>query len=772
MDYVKYGLADVIENPGVITDIRMKAVNEVFSSIKYLVIYNCPHLHNPQNWITDHSRWSRLVDLTLVRCHAIKLESFSQFIELLPSLEFISLDKMFREPPKVSPRPSLEFISLVLVPVSLLSRKNPLVLVLVSLLSRKNPLVLVPVSLLRRKNPLVLVPVSLLRRKNPLVLVPVSLLSRKNPLVLVLVSLLSRKNPLVLVPVSLLRRKNPLVLVPVSLLSRKNPLVLVLVSLLSRKNPLVLVPVSLLRRKNLLVPVSLLRRKNPLVLVPVSLLRRKNLLVPVSLLRRNNLLVPVSLLRRNNPLVLVPVSLMSRKNPLVLVPVSLLSRKNPLVLVPVSLLSRKNPLVLVPVSLLRRKNLLVPVSLLRRKNPLVLVPVSLLRRKNPLVPVSLLRRKNPLVLVLVSLPTLGLTGNKKVWTGPSGVQCVVKKPPVVMSDSDSGEGPARPQAPVRPQQQHTTYPPEPPQPTGKTATAKETATHSSEYSCFGDPITGKPQGRWETRGRSGLAAPAVGLAPAQRDGLEVGLTTQPLEGQEEGIGPQRGGRIWGREQEQRGWRPGTLLGYEGHGGEKTSGQSSREVNGAELQPRGLRDGFPSRPVTRARSRLSSVPLVSESELSKPKPRVTVNRKRTADKSTSPSDTVTEDDHVQVLTLKSKNLVGITLTNCGITDLVLKDCPKMMFVHATRCRVLKHLKVESAPIVNRFNYAQYKKLDMEQVLDQILCMPPERNRIIYMRPMQQIDSLALDRKLFRGPYPYHIAIIHEFSNPPNVRNKEW
>ncbi|CAB1325184.1 unnamed protein product [Coregonus sp. 'balchen'] len=284
---VKYGLADVIENPGVITDIRMKAVNEVFSSIKYLVIYNCPHLHNPQNWITDHSRWSRLVDLTLVRCHAIKLESFSQFIELLPSLEFISLDQMFREPPKVSPRPSLEFISLVLVPVSLLSRKNPLVLVPVSLLRWKNPLVLVPVSLLSRKNPLVLVPVSLLSRKN--LLVPVSLLRRKN--LLVPVSLLSRKNPLV--PVSLLRRKN--LLVPVSLLSRKNPLV----------------PVSLLRRKNLLVPVSLLRRKNPLVLVPVSLLRRKNLLVPVSLLRRKNPLGPWSqtaCLVGRTPLVLVPQS--------------------------------------------------------------------------------------------------------------------------------------------------------------------------------------------------------------------------------------------------------------------------------------------------------------------------------------------------------------------------------------------------------------------------------------------------------------------------------
>lgn len=202
---------------------------------------------------------------------------------------------------------------------------------------------------------------------------------------------------------------------------------------------------------------------------------------------------------------------------------------------------------------------------------------------------------------------------------------------------------------------------------------------------------------------------------------------------------------------------------EGHS-ERTAGHQQGSSH------RSPTDEFPRRPVTRARSRLSSVPLVCESELPKAKPRVAVKRKRMADKSTSTSDPVTEDDHVQVLSLKSKNLVGITLTNCGITDLVLKECPKMMFVHATRCRVLKHLMVESAPIVNRFDYAQCKKLDMEHVLDQILRMPPERNRIIYMRPMQQIDSLTLEKKLFSGPYPYHIAIIHEFSNPPNVRNK--
>lgn len=69
--------------------------------------------------------------------------------------------------------------------------------------------------------------------------------------------------------------------------------------------------------------------------------------------------------------------------------------------------------------------------------------------------------------------------------------------------------------------------------------------------------------------------------------------------------------------------------------------------------------------------------------------------------------------------------------------------------ATRCRVLKQLRVESAPIVNRFDYAQCKKLDMEQVLDQILRMPPERNRIIYMRPMHQVSNLECLYVIFKN-----------------------
>lgn len=43
-------------------------------------------------------------------------------------------------------------------------------------------------------------------------------------------------------------------------------------------------------------------------------------------------------------------------------------------------------------------------------------------------------------------------------------------------------------------------------------------------------------------------------------------------------------------------------------------------------------------------------------------------------------------------------------------------------------------------------------------------------VFALTPVLQIDTVALERQLFQGPYPYHIAIVHEFSNPPNIRNK--
>ncbi|XP_026544293.1 F-box only protein 38 isoform X3 [Notechis scutatus] len=430
-DLVKYGLADVVENPGIITDIGMKAVNEVFSSIKYLVIYNCPHLHNPSSWITDHSRWTRLFDLTLVRCHAIKLDSFSQFIELLPSLEFISLDQMFREPPKGCARVGLSAGTGIGVSSALVSNQNS---------------------------------------------------------------------------------------------NNEND---------NNNNH---------QNNNANIHHNNHQQAND-----------QN--------EENELRQEEQMEEQQNA-----------------------------------------------------ADALNEIEEVAQEDGVALVEShsEAIATNQALLPMEI----------------------DEEQAGPSGLQPSVNLAPITVHDSDSED---------------------------------EDENMASSRSCITNSI-----------------------AQSYSDGEE--RVRDPVEIQE--------------------------------------------------------------------------PL----EAAKPKSRHSVKRKRTADKSTSTSDPVIEDDHIQVLTLKSKNLVGITLTNCGITDLVLKDCPKMMFIHATRCRVLKHLKVENAPIVNRFDYAQCKKLNMDQVLDQILRMPPERNRIIYLRPMQQVDTLTLEQKIFSGPYPYHICVIHEFSNPPNVRNK--
>ncbi|XP_012881027.1 PREDICTED: F-box only protein 38 isoform X4 [Dipodomys ordii] len=428
-DLVKYGLADVVENPGIITDIGMKAVNEVFSCIKYLAIYNCPHLHNPYNWISDHSRWTRLVDINLVRCHALKLDSFGQFIELLPSLEFISLDQMFREPPKGCARVGLSAGTGIGVSSALVSNQNS-----------------------------------------------------------------------------------------------------------NNDND-------------------------------------NNAQNNNANIHDNNHHHPDDSDEEND--------------------------------------FRQD---------LQAGEQQFAADALNEMEDMVQEDGEVIGESGSDTPAH----SQAIMPVDVD----------EEQAGPSGIQRVVKPTPITVHDSESDD---------------------------------------------------------------------------EEDSLEL---------QEVWI-PKNGTRRYSEREEKPG-----------------ESAQSREL----------------------------------SEVAKTKPRHAMKRKRTADKSTSTSDPVIEDDHVQVLVLKSKNLVGVTMTNCGITDLVLKDCPKMMFIHATRCRVLKHLKVENAPIVNRFDYAQCKKLNMDQVLDQILRMPPERNRIIYLRPMQQVDTLTLEQKLFSGPYPYHICIIHEFSNPPNVRNK--
>ncbi|KAL4631528.1 F-box only protein 38 isoform X2 [Arapaima gigas] len=612
-ELVKYGLADVIENPGIITDIGMKAVNEVFTSLKYLVIYNCPHLHNPHNWFSDHARWNRLVDLTLVRCHAIKLESFSQFIEMLPSLEFISLDQMFREPPKGCARVGLSAGTGIGVSSALVSNQN----------------------------------------------------SNND----------NNNNH---------HQNNN--------------------NAAANAAPANIPPHN---EEN--------QEGREVVQAPHQDDREQEV---------------------NN------------------------------------------------VDEVVQENMEVEAAME------VAVP-----EQDPPGPSDAVDQTRA-----VDHERAGSSACMRVSTDPNrSRQCRTKCEaawwPQQQYPSFSCKCVCKGKTPLRrrgaPPQEHSCE-------KGCQVTSEQikadmkAATESSDHGGRGsrDPGAGCTAGgcvcsiRWRedsANQEEGAGAVAAGGEGAVRARCTCNRArNSPEDRTRGGTHPQAQGP--GAEP-ARGEGPGprevineaparTRAAPEGHGdnGERSSGRGNQDDRGNAAHNRTVGEGFPRRPVTRARSRLSSVPLMSETELTTTKPRVTVKRKRTADKATSTSDPVTEDDHVQVLTVKSKNLVGITLTNCGITDLVLKDCPKMMFVHATRCRVLKHLKVENAPIVNRFDYAQCRKLDMEQVLDQILRIPPERNRIIYMRPMQQVDSLSLERKLFSGPYPYHISMIHEFSNPPNIRNK--
>uniref|UniRef100_A0A3Q1H689 F-box domain-containing protein n=1 Tax=Anabas testudineus TaxID=64144 RepID=A0A3Q1H689_ANATE len=579
-ELVKYGLADVIENPGIITDIGVKVVNEVFTNIKHLLIYNCPHLHNPHYWITDQSRWSRLVDLTLVRCHAVKLESFSQFIELLPSLEFICLDQMFREPPKGCARVGLSAGTGIGVSSALVSNQNS-------------------------------------NNDN----------NNNNHH--------HHNNEANLPPA------------PPPVINNNNQ-----------------------RPSGTIVP------KPPLVISDSDSEEDEGLV---------SRLIPASCVQE-------PAAHTE----------GISTTRNPAVMI---LRKGKTPL---------------------RRNNNVAVSVGQTKAQ---VSESTCEKSCQVTSEQIKADMKAAAENS--WrTTSKGITI------------EAGETTARPGADNGIAQRNISAGAE-----GRTG--MRPMTGSGGRTGPGSVMSRQVGPDWTNDGAEGGGSCArdvrvrQGSGPASVDNSEPRCATV-----------------------NRAARVPTLPAGQGERQPAHAESHSSARSGPQQGRARYEDFVPRRPLTRSCTRMSSVPLVPETA----RPRVAVRRKRMADKSTSTSDPVTEDDHVQILSLKSKNLVGITLTNCGITDLVLKDCPKMMFIHATRCRVLKQLRIESAPILNRFDYAQCKKLNMEQVLDQILRMPPERNRIIYMRPMHQIDSVALERQLFQGPYPYHIAIVHEFSNPPNIRNK--
>ncbi|XP_020503432.1 F-box only protein 38 [Labrus bergylta] len=708
-ELVKYGLADVIENPGIITDIGIKVVNEVFTNIKYLLIYNCPHLHNPHHWITDQSRWSRLVDLTLVRCHAIKLESFSQFIESLPSLEFICLDQMFREPPKGCARVGLSAGTGIGVSSALVSNQN-------SNNDNDNnnnnhhhneanlPPAAPPVVNNNNNNNINNVNNNNQRQQQHAVEVNGMEEDEEEEEVM-----LEEEN----MEVEPQRERKGAKQEEVQEAADESPGPSRPADTAKPPDEEQAGPSGLVKQNR---PPHDSTPKAPLAISDSDSEEEEGLM---------SRLMPASSLQQQTSRTEGKGKTPLRRSATVSAPVADSATAG------VSATAGAS----VPTGVLAPKGDSAPAG--------VSVPATVSVSARVSVPAGLS------VPVGVSGAQLGDKVRAQVCGGSCEKSCQVSSEQIKADmkaaaetsrrtsskgvSTELGETPSRPGADSGPARG-----------TGSTGTAVRTGVR---------PVYGSV-------GRTG---PGMVGGNAHR-----GTTTT-----DRSTGTRTSEGLDGPPVAEEGQRsaPTAADSPVPRGAPRRPGDRPPTAGSGVLQgPDSDRDFVPRRPLTRSCSRMSSVCLLPETDLSRSKPRVSVRRKRMSDKSTSTSDPVTEDDHVQVLSLKSKNLVGITLTNCGITDLVLRDCPKMMFIHATRCRVLKQLKVESAPIVNRFDYAQCKKLDMEQVLDQILRMPPERNRIIYMRPMHQVDSVALERQLFQGPYPYHIALVHEFSNPPNIRNK--
>ncbi|XP_048459706.1 F-box only protein 38 isoform X2 [Rhincodon typus] len=672
-ELVKHGLADVVENPGIITDIGMKAVNEVFPCIKYLAIYNCPHLHNAHNWITDHSRWSRLVDLTLVRCHAIKLESFSQFVEMLPSLEFISLDQMFREPPKGCARVGLSAGTGIGVSSALVSNQNS---------NNDND-----------------------NQNNH------ANINNNN----------NEENDA--------RQERAVPDLP-------NPVNDQGLEAVQGSRPNGAECNSDQNSGHSVTPMDIDEEQaGPSGLQPT--------------VKVNPVMVHDSDSEDEDEYSMDTSGTLNGNDTGDNYSDGDEKKKATPMLCESSGICGKGKAPLRKKSPINQSGLLAP-SQAEESSCEKGCQVTSEQIKADMKAASDAPERNR------SKDVSSGTGTCSAPLKTTNTSTVASPPYIESNRTAPVNGGCRHCSPT-----YSSHP--------------GSGIHAC--SCTSNAV-GDSSGSNERNARNSSVHTGCICNTSQVNESRTGECSEadkPSTSSSSGncdLSEYCSTDSTNSEFSQR-TSSTCAQGQISISNGRTCIDGTRDAENSNHPPcfNGTQhEGYPRRPVTRASSKYSQVPLITEPDISKPKSRQSVKRKRTADKSTSTSDPVIEDDHVQVLNLKSKNLVGITLANCGITDLVLRDCPKMMFIHATRCRVLKHLKVENTPIVNRFDYVQCRKLNIEQVLDQILRMPPERNRIIYLRPMQQIDTLKLERMIFSGPYPYHICIIHEFSNPPNVRNK--
>ncbi|KAK6166773.1 hypothetical protein SNE40_023395 [Patella caerulea] len=149
------------------------------------------------------------------------------------------------------------------------------------------------------------------------------------------------------------------------------------------------------------------------------------------------------------------------------------------------------------------------------------------------------------------------------------------------------------------------------------------------------------------------------------------------------------------------------------------------------------------------------------------------------KATSTSDPVKEDDHIQVLILRSNSLVNVYLHMVGITDLIVDECPNLTFITGSACRVLKKVTIYSAPKLSKTSFHQCPKLDQTHLVNEVCDQISEKNRSIFLRPMYQFDERDFESMLFHQPdIGYHLCIVYDYSSCPNqtlynrIRVSNW
>ncbi|KAH3794565.1 hypothetical protein DPMN_148102 [Dreissena polymorpha] len=95
------GFQEELDSVAWITDAGMRMVGQNFAGTRTLEISHCPLLSNPILWFTPGQQvFHHVSEVTLRDCHGLKCERLISLLTFLPTLEYLTLVDMFKEPPK------------------------------------------------------------------------------------------------------------------------------------------------------------------------------------------------------------------------------------------------------------------------------------------------------------------------------------------------------------------------------------------------------------------------------------------------------------------------------------------------------------------------------------------------------------------------------------------------------------------------------------------------------------------------------------------------